>query len=91
MLAGIYVYIFGFTVPSYILISICCGFCFAFNDVCCDAIMVKQGQKENKTGEFSSVQWGSIWAASAVVGLLGGVFTILCVFFIPLLQIGGEE
>ena len=75
VLAGIYVYIFGFTVPSYILISICCGFCFAFNDVCGDAIMVKQGQEAKMTGEFSSVQWGSIWAASAIVGLLGGVFS----------------
>ena len=50
------------------------GFGLAFTDVLADALMVEAGKPRGLTGAFQSVQWASIYAASILVGLLGGHF-----------------
>jgi len=72
-LTGLYIYFFGLTIPSLILINVLCAIGFAFNDVCADGIMVAKGQKYGLTGKFQSVQWGAINTASLLTGALGGV------------------
>jgi MFS family permease len=44
----------------------------AFTDVLVDALMVENGQVHGLTGAFQSVQWAAIYAASILVGLIGG-------------------
>ena len=50
------------------------GFGLAFTDVLTDALMVENGRPRGLTGAFQSVQWAAIYAASIVVGLVGGHF-----------------
>jgi MFS family permease len=50
------------------------GFGLAFTDVLTDAIMVESGRARGLTGAFQSVQWFAIYAASILVGVLGGHF-----------------
>jgi MFS family permease len=50
------------------------GFGLAFTDVLTDAIMVESGRAAGLTGAFQSVQWFAIYAASILVGVLGGHF-----------------
>jgi MFS family permease len=50
------------------------GFGLAFTDVLTDALMVENGRARGLTGAFQSVQWFSIYAASILVGVLGGHF-----------------
>ena len=50
------------------------GFGLAFTDVLTDALMVENGKPRGLTGAFQSVQWAAIYAASIVVGLVGGHF-----------------
>jgi predicted MFS family arabinose efflux permease len=50
------------------------GFGLAFTDVLTDAIMVENGRARGLTGAFQSVQWFAIYAASILVGVLGGYF-----------------
>ena len=73
ILAGLYITLFGLTIPSLLIINVLCAVAFAMNDVCCDSIMVEKGQELNMTGIFQSVQWGSISVASLIVGLSGGL------------------
>jgi len=72
-LTGLYVFFFGLTIPSLILINVLCATAFAFNDVCADGIMVAKGQKYGLTGKFQSVQWGAISVASLITGAVGGL------------------
>ena len=44
----------------------------AFTDVLTDALMVENGRPLGLTGAFQSVQWASIYAASILVGIVGG-------------------
>lgn len=44
----------------------------AFTDVLVDALMVENGKPRGLTGAFQSVQWGAIYAASVLVGEMGG-------------------
>ena len=44
----------------------------AFSDVVVDALMVEKGQPAGITGQLQSVQWGSMYAATILVGILGG-------------------
>src|SRR5215475_4442351 len=46
----------------------------AFNDVLTDALMVENGRPRGMTGAFQAVQWAAIYAASILVGLVGGHF-----------------
>ena len=50
------------------------GFGLAFTDVLTDALMVENGRASGLTGAFQSVQWFAIYAASILVGVLGGHF-----------------
>jgi MFS family permease len=44
----------------------------AFTDVVADALMVERGQSLGLTGRLQSIQWGSLYAASILTGLVGG-------------------
>jgi MFS family permease len=44
----------------------------AFADVVADALMVECGQPLGLTGRLQSIQWGSLYAASILTGLVGG-------------------
>ena len=46
----------------------------AFTDVLTDALMVENGRPLGLTGAFQSMQWAAIYAASILVGLVGGYF-----------------
>jgi MFS family permease len=48
------------------------GLGLAFTDVLTDALMVENGKPLGLTGAFQSVQWTAIYAASIVVGVVGG-------------------
>jgi predicted MFS family arabinose efflux permease len=50
------------------------GFGLAFTDVLTDALMVEHGRATGLTGALQSVQWFAIYAASILVGVLGGHF-----------------
>jgi predicted MFS family arabinose efflux permease len=50
------------------------GLGLAFTDVLTDALMVENGRAQGLTGAFQSVQWFAIYAASILVGVLGGYF-----------------
>jgi Na+/melibiose symporter-like transporter len=47
----------------------------AFTDVVVDALMVERGQPAGLTGPLQSVQWGSMYAATVLVGLVGGLLS----------------
>ena len=48
------------------------GLGLAFTDVLVDALMVENGKPLGLTGAFQAVQWGAVYAASILVGELGG-------------------
>jgi MFS family permease len=48
------------------------GLGLAFTDVLVDALMVENGRPRGLTGAFQSVQWAAIYAATVLVGVLGG-------------------
>ena len=48
------------------------GLGLAFTDVLVDALMVENGKPLGLTGAFQAVQWGAVYAASVLVGELGG-------------------
>lgn len=50
------------------------GLGIAFTDVLVDALMVETGRPRGLTGAFQSVQWAAIYAASILVGVIGGYF-----------------
>lgn len=50
------------------------GLGLAFTDVLTDALMVESGRPLGLTGAFQSVQWAAIYAATILVGILGGHF-----------------
>ncbi len=50
------------------------GLGLAFTDVLVDALMVETGRPRGLTGAFQSVQWAAIYAASILVGVVGGYF-----------------
>jgi predicted MFS family arabinose efflux permease len=47
----------------------------AFSDVVVDALMVEEGQPRGLTGRLQSVQWTTMWAATILTGVLGGVLS----------------
>ncbi|PWT74554.1 MAG: hypothetical protein C5B46_03915 [Proteobacteria bacterium] len=67
----------------------------AFTDVLTDALMVENGKPLGLTGAFQAVQWGAIYAASILVGELGGYFAehrnlndaFLCAAIFPLVSL----
>ena len=73
ILTSLYIFFFGLTIPTLLLINVLAATCFSFSDVCCDGIMVEKGQECNMTGVFQSVQWGAISVASVLTGLFGGL------------------
>ena len=44
----------------------------AWSDVVIDALMVERGQPRGITGHLQAVQWGAMWSATIVAGLIGG-------------------
>jgi len=48
------------------------GLGLAFADVVVDALMVENGKALGLTGAFQAVQWGAIYTAAVLVGVLGG-------------------
>ena len=54
------------------ILFILMGFGLAFTDVVVDALMVENGKPRGLTGAFQAVQWSAIYAASILVGVLGG-------------------
>jgi MFS family permease len=53
------------------------GLGLAFTDVMTDALMVEHGRPRGLTGAFQAVQWASIYTASVLVGLVGGLLAEL--------------
>ncbi len=49
------------------------GIGIAMSDVVIDALAVEEGQPRGITGQFQSVQWGTMSAASLLCGSLGGL------------------
>ena len=47
----------------------------AFSDVVIDAMMVAAGQPSGMTGRLQSIQWSSMYAATIVTGVAGGVLS----------------
>jgi len=47
----------------------------AFSDVVIDAMMVAAGQPRGMTGRLQSIQWSSMYAATIVTGVAGGVLS----------------
>lgn len=47
----------------------------AFSDVVADALMIEQGQPRGLTGRLQAIQWGSMYAAATVTGVLGGALS----------------
>jgi MFS family permease len=63
----------GITIPSVYLISFNLAFAtYAFVDVVCDALMVTQGRKLKRVGNFINFQWAVLAIANAVSVYLGG-------------------
>jgi len=60
------------TYSALVLFVTLMGLGLAFTDVLVDALMVENGRPLGLTGAFQSVQWGAIYAASILVGLIGG-------------------
>jgi MFS family permease len=60
----------GVRQSAWLLLLICGG--IAMTDVVIDALAVETGQPLRLTGQFQSVQWGTMSAASIVAGSLGG-------------------
>ncbi len=50
------------------------GLGLAFTDVLTDALMVESGRPLGLTGAFQAVQWAAIYAATILVGIVGGHF-----------------
>jgi MFS family permease len=44
----------------------------AFSDVVVDALMVEEGQPRGLTGTLQAVQWGCMYAATILTGIVGG-------------------
>lgn len=44
----------------------------AFTDVVADALMVEKGQPLNFTGRLQSIQWGALYTAGILTGVVGG-------------------
>src|SRR2546428_1239620 len=57
------------------LLCMVMGLGLAFTDVMTDALMVENGKRMGLTGGFQSVQWASLYTASALVGMGGGALT----------------
>jgi MFS family permease len=47
----------------------------AFADVVADALMIERGQPRGLTGRLQAVQWGCLYAAGIVTGLVGGTLS----------------
>lgn len=60
----------GVRQSAWLLLLICGG--IAMTDVVIDALAVETGQPLGLTGQFQSVQWGTMSAASILAGSLGG-------------------
>lgn len=63
-----------FTLVAGVGIFTLMGLGLAFTDVLTDAIMVENGRPRGLTGAFQSVQWAAIYAASILIGVVGGYF-----------------
>jgi len=72
IIASVYIWLVGLTIPSYVIINFLFAVCFAFNDVVCDGIMVESGQRLKMTGAFQSIQWGAAGVAAVLCGAVGG-------------------
>jgi MFS family permease len=72
ILASIYIYCFGLSLASFLVVNFLFALCFAFNDVVCDGIMVEAGQRLKMTGPFQSIQWGASGVAAVLCGAGGG-------------------
>jgi MFS family permease len=44
----------------------------AFTDVVADALMIEKGQPLGLTGRLQSIQWGALYSAGLITGVLGG-------------------
>jgi len=71
VVAGLYVILFGFTLPSLIIVLFLMNIAMGMNDVANDTIMVKLEQKHNLKGKIQAVQWMSLGFAGLIVSLLG--------------------
>jgi len=56
-----------------VLLLPCTGVALA--DVVADALMVEKGQPLGLTGRLQSVQWGSLYAAGILTGVVGGILS----------------
>jgi len=56
-----------------LLLVPCAGVALA--DVVADALMVEKGQPLGLTGRLQSVQWGSLYAAGVLTGIVGGMLS----------------
>lgn len=71
VVAGLYVVLFGFNLPSLIIVLFLMNIAMGMNDVANDTIMVKLEQKHDLKGKIQAVQWMSLGFAGLIVSLLG--------------------
>jgi MFS family permease len=71
IVAGLYVILFGFTLPSLIIVLFFMNIAIGMNDVANDSLMVKLEQKHNLKGKIQAIQWMSLGFAGLIVSLLG--------------------
>lgn len=73
LLSCLYVFYFGLTIISLIIVELILAFAIAFSDVVTDGVACQVGQKYNISGKTQSVQWGASSLAALIVGLGGGL------------------
>ncbi len=71
ILAGVMDLPHGSTTLLMILLLLPCAG-VAFTDVVADALMVEKGQPLGLTGRLQSVQWGALYTAGILTGVIGG-------------------
>jgi MFS family permease len=61
--------------PLLLVLLLPSALAIAFSDVVVDALMVEVGQPRRMTGRLQSIQWGSIYAAGILTGVVGGALS----------------
>jgi MFS family permease len=61
--------------PLLLVLLLPSALAIAFSDVVVDALMVEVGRPRGMTGRLQSIQWGSIYAAGILTGVVGGALS----------------
>jgi hypothetical protein len=68
---------------------VCVNVAIAFTDVVVDALMISIGQPLGITARLQAAQWGSIYAAQVIMGLVGGLLAGASLLWAGFLICGG--